>query len=327
MLPIQEEIIDVNAYSRPGTKLKAVKGIVMHWTASPGAPAINILRYFGRLKQQNPADSQTDRYASAHFSVDDTSIYQIIPMNEMAYHVGSQTYTPDAIKRLSTYPNNCTIGIEMCINSNSQITEATFQNAADLVAYLLKKFQLGVDQIWTHKAVVGWKDCPRPWIEKPSEFARFKQEVQKRLSSQTVPPLQPAKPVQPAKPATTQPETAEPVLVSAPALPPLDPEVEKQALQSIDYLAEQGVVLSPDYWKKRLQEPMPVWAFMIMEARRSGFMAGEGEQPSKDPQTEKEPPTTTNPPNEPKPPTTPETPTQSEPPTQPNRPTQLPPAE
>lgn len=176
MLPIQQMIAPINKYSRPGKKIQAVKGIVMHWTATPGAPAKNIAKYFANLAKTG----QT--YASAHFAVDDNSIVQIIPENEIAYAVGSKTYTPEALKRLGSYPNATTISIEMCVDKNGNITEKTFQNAADLVAHLLKKYKLTVNDIWTHKGVVGWKDCPRPWVQKPSEFERFKQEVQKRLS-------------------------------------------------------------------------------------------------------------------------------------------------
>jgi hypothetical protein len=32
----------------------------------------------------------------------------------MAYHVGAKNYTPEALGRLGHYPNNCTVGIELC---------------------------------------------------------------------------------------------------------------------------------------------------------------------------------------------------------------------
>jgi hypothetical protein len=186
-MKIRQLLIPLNEFSRPGIKLKAVKGIVMHYTGSPSAPAINIVNYFGRLSQQNPHDNIADRYASAHYSVDDNEAILAIPENEMAYHVGSTSYTPEALKRLSSYPNNCTIGIEMCIDAKGNITEKTFQNAAELAAMLCKKYGLTENDIWTHKGVVGWKDCPLPWVNKPSEFIRFKQEVAKRLKPQPQP--------------------------------------------------------------------------------------------------------------------------------------------
>lgn len=204
MLPITESYSPINEFGRPGTKLKAVKGIVMHYTASKGAPAKNIDSYFDRLADQNPNDDVADRYASAHLSVDDTSIYATIPFKkevaEMAYHTGSKTYTPEAKAQLGTYPNNCTVGIEMCIDINGRITEKTFQNAADLAAHLCKMHGLTEKNLWTHKGVVGWKDCPLPWVQNPSEFARFKAEVAKRLKGTAPAPAPKPAPV-PAKPA------------------------------------------------------------------------------------------------------------------------------
>ena len=128
MLPITNMLFPVNEFSRPGTKLKSKKGIVMHYTASNGAPAKNIANYFGGLRFQDPNDNVDDRYASAHFAVDDNSIVRALPEDEMAYHVGSTSYTKEALSQLSSYPNNCTVGIEMCLDKNGNITEATFQN-------------------------------------------------------------------------------------------------------------------------------------------------------------------------------------------------------
>lgn len=38
MIQITKDYIPVNKYSRAGLKLKAKRGIVMHYTASPGRP-------------------------------------------------------------------------------------------------------------------------------------------------------------------------------------------------------------------------------------------------------------------------------------------------
>ena len=180
MLPIQKMHIHVNEFSRPGSKLKAKRGIVMHYSGSPGAAAKNIDRYFDELRNQNPNDNKSDTYASAQYSVDRFNIIEVIPPDEMAYHCGSKTYTPEALQMFGSYPNNSTIGIEMCIEKDGSIHEDTFQNAADLVAHLIQNEGFP-EVIFTHKGVVGWKDCPLPWIENPSEFERFKKGVHDRL--------------------------------------------------------------------------------------------------------------------------------------------------
>lgn len=181
-MTIIEDFIPINPFSRDGTKLKSKKGIVLHYTATPGAPAKNISRYFSGLKDQNPNDNVADRYAGAHFSVDRTSKVQSIPTNERGYHCGStQPYLPDAIRMLGANPNNSTVGIEMCIEADGSIHEQTFQHAADLVVWLIQKEGFP-NVLFTHKGVVGWKDCPLPWVKNPSEFERFKKVVNEKLS-------------------------------------------------------------------------------------------------------------------------------------------------
>jgi N-acetylmuramoyl-L-alanine amidase len=156
-LNIIQDFIQINPFSRDGSKLKSKKGIVLHYTASPGAPAKNISQYFNGLKDQNPNDNITDRYAGAHFSVDRTSMVQSIPTDERGYHCGSpQAYMPEAIRMLGSYPNDNTVGIEMCIEADGSIQEETFQNTADLVVWLIQNDDFP-NVLFTHKGVVGWK--------------------------------------------------------------------------------------------------------------------------------------------------------------------------
>ncbi|MGO4731702.1 peptidoglycan recognition protein family protein [Paenibacillus sp. 2KB_22] len=181
MIQITKDYIPVNKYSRAGLKLKAKRGIVMHYTASPGAPAKNISKYFASLAQQDPNKAVKVRYASAHYSVDRTSIYNSLPDDELAYHCGSATYTKEALAKLGTYPNNSTVGIEMCIEKDGSIHEDTFNNVVDLAVYLIR--ERGFPPVFfTHKEVVGWKECPLPWIKQPGEYERFKQAVHTKLN-------------------------------------------------------------------------------------------------------------------------------------------------
>jgi N-acetylmuramoyl-L-alanine amidase len=184
MITIQQSFISINPFSRTGKKLKQTKAIVMHYTAAPGAPAVNIRNYFHNLRNQNTTDQQDDRYAGAHYAVDRTSIVQAIPDEELAYHVGSQKYTSEALEKLSKYPNDCTIGIEMCIEKDGMIHQQTFQNTVDLTAFLMVKHRIDRQQIWTHKDVVGWKNCPLPWVQQPELFERFKTEVYRKAFPQ-----------------------------------------------------------------------------------------------------------------------------------------------
>lgn len=250
MISVTQMLVPINLYSRPGIKLRNVKGIVLHWTATPNAPAINVVRYFAGLAQTKKV------YASAHFVVDESSIYQAIPSDEIAYHCGSKTYTEDALHRLGTYPNNCTLGIEMCVNAKGEIAEATFQRTADLVAELLQTYHLTVNDLWTHKGVVGWKDCPLPWVVRPTEFERFRKEVLSRMQGSV---------------GKQQPVVQHTAKKEVSHVSQMDEKLKLSAIKAVDHLVEKGLINSPDYWKQKLEESMPVWAYMIIEARKNGL--------------------------------------------------------
>lgn len=147
---IKEKLITKNPKTRPGTKI-SVKGVVIHWTANTGkgADSENHYTYFNRGLV----------YASAHYFVDKDQILRIIPENEMAYHVGATSYKT---KKYGSYPNNAMIGVEMCVNSDGNFKE-TYKKAVWLVADILKRHKLGVDDLERHFDITG-KDCPKMFV-------------------------------------------------------------------------------------------------------------------------------------------------------------------
>ncbi|WP_423230510.1 N-acetylmuramoyl-L-alanine amidase [Bacillus paralicheniformis] len=84
MVKVIKNFVKVNQYTRPGLKLAAVNGIVMHWTATPGASALNERNYF------NGTCIIDKRYASAHYFVDRHEAQHVIPDQEVAYHAHDQ---------------------------------------------------------------------------------------------------------------------------------------------------------------------------------------------------------------------------------------------
>lgn len=136
---------------RPGRKITP-KGLVMHWTANTnvGANAVANRNYFENHPQNK---------VSAHYVVDDHQVILCVPEDEMAYHVGGKRYQPRALELLSSYPNNCTIGIEMCVNADGDFRK-TYENTVNLAADILKRHGWGVDRLWRHYDVTG-KDCPK----------------------------------------------------------------------------------------------------------------------------------------------------------------------
>lgn len=153
---VSQQLINNN---RPRRKLKELKGIVIHWTAnvSKGANAAAHFRYF----------NSAYRGASAHYFVDDKQVIQLIPDDEVAWHVG------DSIKKSNLpirakfvpkgdNPNNYFIGVEMCMNSDSN-QEEILKRTIQLVTDLMLKYKLTKDQVVRHYDLTG-KDCPKMFV-------------------------------------------------------------------------------------------------------------------------------------------------------------------
>jgi N-acetylmuramoyl-L-alanine amidase len=172
-MDIQKTLLTKNLFSRPGKKLANVKGIVIHWVANAGSTALANRNYFESLKNQKP-ENKGARFASAHFIIGiEGEIIQCLPLDEMAYHAGAKFYRPEAVTAFGHYPNNCTIGIELCHPDESgKFTPATLDAARVLCWTLCGEFNLAQKDIWTHHQITG-KLCPKWFVEHPDEFAEF----------------------------------------------------------------------------------------------------------------------------------------------------------
>ncbi|MGX4751977.1 N-acetylmuramoyl-L-alanine amidase [Bacillus licheniformis] len=176
MVKVVKNYVKVNKYTRPGLKLSGVKGIVMHWTATPGASALNERNYF------NGTCIADKRYASAHYFVDRKEAQLIIPENEVAYHAHDQNRC--YVSFLKPNANTKAIGVEMCVEKNGQIHSETIQNAAEVVADLCRRYGLSTDKIVRHYDVTN-KSCPAPWVRDSSQLAAFRKKVDSILGNKT----------------------------------------------------------------------------------------------------------------------------------------------
>jgi N-acetylmuramoyl-L-alanine amidase len=177
-MDIEKKLLTINPFSRPGEKLSPVKGVVIHWVNNPGTSARQNRNYFEGLKSQS-LNNPKAVFASAHFVVGlQGEVIQCLPLDEMAYHVGAKVYTPEAISRFGHYPNNCSIGIELCHPAgDGKFTPETWISTVELAAYLLKQFGLGpASGLWTHNAIT-LKNCPKYFVDHPDTFERFKLDV------------------------------------------------------------------------------------------------------------------------------------------------------
>jgi N-acetylmuramoyl-L-alanine amidase len=93
--------------------------------------------------------------------------------NEIGYHVGANTYTPRALRELSEYPNNCTIGIELCHKDwEGEFTKETLQSAKELVLELCERYKLGRENIYRHYDITE-KECPRYFVKHGDQWRGF----------------------------------------------------------------------------------------------------------------------------------------------------------
>jgi N-acetylmuramoyl-L-alanine amidase len=159
MPQIDVQLLTSNPYSRPQTKLKKVKGLVIHYVANPGTTAQQNRNYFEGLK-----DSKTTK-ASSHFIIGlDGEIIQCIPSGEIAY--------------ASNERNEDTLSIECCHpDATGKFNQETYDSLVHLTAWLCGKFDLTTRDVIRHYDVTG-KQCPLYYVENPKAWQQFLTDVQ-----------------------------------------------------------------------------------------------------------------------------------------------------
>ena len=138
---------------------------------------------------------------SADFIVDDAEIVQYNSdiSHRACWAVGGKKYTSMTTSEGGKYYNICTnsnsISIEMCSNkvntkklgatdTDWYLTEATINNAVELTKYLMKQYNIPVENVIMHHQVTG-KICPNPWCVNQSRLSKW-QDFKSRLEEKVV---------------------------------------------------------------------------------------------------------------------------------------------
>ena len=162
-MTIKEDFIVNNFNSRTS---RDIKYIVIHYTAGASSKP-------GKAKSTRDYFNKSEAQSSAHYIVDDSNVIQAVRDKDIAWHCGSKTYK-NAYCR-----NSNSIGIEICSNHNSfkdystntcydkgwYFTKESLQNAAELVKYLMDKYNIDIENVLMHYDVTG-KWCPAPLLNK-----------------------------------------------------------------------------------------------------------------------------------------------------------------
>ena len=167
---ITEDFLTTNPNSRPGTKLKHVKGIVIHYTANPGTGAKANRDYFESRKDQEEISSNK---VSSHFVIGlKGEIVQCIPLDEIAY--------------ASNDRNSDTISIECCHpRKNGKFNRKTYHALIRLCAWLCDRYEIeSPDDIIRHYDVTG-KLCPLYYVKHSDKWEKLREDIwNKVLDSQ-----------------------------------------------------------------------------------------------------------------------------------------------
>lgn len=140
---------------------RSIKYIVIHYVGAVSTAKNNAL-YFEKV----------NRYASAHYFVDENDIYQIVEDKNISWHCGAYNYYCGA-------RNSNSIGIEMCCYKNNgklDIKESVVNRTIELTKELMKKYNIPASNVVRHYDVTH-KICPAPFVKDISRWNNFKAKL------------------------------------------------------------------------------------------------------------------------------------------------------
>lgn len=157
-MKITKQISKYNNSSRNGTKIEY---IVIHDTGN----------YRDTAKDNSSYFNGGDRQASAHYFVDETSIYQVVEENRSSWSCG------DGGGKYGITNSN-SIGIELC-NSGGFISDKTKSNSIELIRDIMNKYNIPLSKVVRHYDA-SRKYCPSNMSKNEwSDWYKFKEMIQK----------------------------------------------------------------------------------------------------------------------------------------------------
>ena len=169
-ITVTQKLLTVNDFTRPGTELKNVEKIVIHYTGrEPGTTAI---AQRDRYEAKKDTHSETDARESMHFIVGpEGEIVQCIPITEAAY--------------ASKGDNGRALSVEFCnVTADGEMTSDTYVSLVKLVAYLCDEFNLSENNLERHSDITG-AACPRYFATNQDSWEQFREDVGKAIKGKS----------------------------------------------------------------------------------------------------------------------------------------------
>lgn len=164
-MEIQQRLLTINPYSRPGNRIGPIKNIVVHWVGNANSTAIANRNYFESLKDKKA-------YASSHYIIGlEGEIILCVPENEVAYHGNSA--------------NSYSIGIENCHPDwEGKFSRKTYDSLVELCADLCKHYDLDPAIALIRHYDVTKKDCPHYYVKNTQAWLNLKNDVKAAMSTE-----------------------------------------------------------------------------------------------------------------------------------------------
>lgn len=162
--------INQNITTRNYTKAsnRKIEYIVIHYVGAVSSAKNNTI-YF----------KSTYRGASAHYFVDDNSIWQCVADSNIAWHCGGGLQGSKGHVYYKKCLNSNSIGIEMCCYKNNgklDISNATIENTIELTKTLMQRYNIPASKVIRHFDVTG-KICPEPFVSNEDRWNNFKEKL------------------------------------------------------------------------------------------------------------------------------------------------------
>lgn len=160
LVKIQKKLTLIN---RTIAKNRKIEYIVIHYVGAVSSAKNNVDYFYDK-----------DRQSSAHYFVDEKSIWQCVEDTNIAWHCGG------AKKYFSNCRNSNSIGIELCCKKDKSgkwyFEDKTLENATELVRSLMNKYNVKFENIIRHYDVTH-KVCPKPFVDDAKYWNKFKEGI------------------------------------------------------------------------------------------------------------------------------------------------------